>query len=105
MFRITSLFIIILILFGCSNEAIDSAMEDQVLIIKQINRSLIDSEDNCPGRFADFDSEGKITLVYFVCQGDTTTFIEYNYYDMIRIYTSICSKSRSHMIIMCTLQT
>jgi hypothetical protein len=69
----------ILFIFNCENEPIAIFEQNQKLILKRVNYPLIDSPDNCSGRFADFDSQGKIIEVFYECDGNTTSFRTYTY--------------------------
>jgi len=74
-----SLFLILIFACSCTNESVVVPEQNQELILKRVNFPLVDAENDCPGRFAEFDSHGKIIEVYYECDGNLNTIRSYTY--------------------------
>jgi len=83
------LLVLCIVLFNCDTESIDGLEQNKKLVLKQVAYPVVDATDNCPGRFANFDSQGKIIEVYYECDGITNIYRTYTYgeNDLIHYFT------------------
>ena len=73
--------LVTLFILSCENETVEIIEQHQKLTLKKVNYPGIDARIDCPGRFADFDSQGRLIKVSYECDGQTGSIRTYTYSD------------------------
>jgi len=74
--------LLLIFIYTCSDESVIALEPTQELTLKQVNYVNENTPIDCQGTFADFDSQGKIVEVNYVCGIDISIWRTYTYTDL-----------------------